>query len=755
MIDQLHLLTFVISLLIPMFAGITLLIVWRFEPTQRFVLDFALSNLATVIFFAAYLSLFQSELSWSAPGFWLAVIAATLNLTFLLTSMNHLAGFNLARRDIVLLALITLTIFALPPGPEVMWWKIWFAMLSQVALGLISTVWLRKKNSSERYLGPLIALLGLSQLFVIFGGLESAYLQIMEASLVRFIIGFLLLFSALRRSKRELQKSFERFRMMTERSPQGVLVLDLREVLYSNRAARKIYKAVENPLALTSDLIIRDEFLIHYQQLQHGQLELANWSEKKTRTDGKVLSLSFSAWRIEWDERSAVQVLITDETDLIDSAVALLHQETHDALTGLPNRRMLVQELNKNCASDELRSYCMLTILNINRFKLFNQGKGHLIGDRVLREFSNKLRRTVGPETAVMRLGGDEFGLVSTNARTVAGLNQRLKEICDEPMLIEDGEFSISVAMGQAEYPVNAFNADGLLRAANAAMHQAKKIPGTSLVQADTRFEESLSRALEQEQALKSAIINHEICLYYQPQVDARTRKLVGFEALARWIKPGVGIVNPIEFIAVAEQTALISALGEMLLNDACGQIAAWQGQYAQCVPVAVNVSPIQLLNENFVGLIQALLLHYQIPAYLLNLEITESAAINDLEQTKNQIDELLALGIQVAMDDFGTGYSSLSMLRQLPLQTLKIDRALIDPLPSADAMAIVTSICQLAEALNMQVVAEGIETEAHAQAAAQVGCHELQGYLFSRPVTAMEAGLWLDRLNAFAPARD
>lgn len=754
--DQLHLLTFAISLLIPLFAGITLLIVWRFDTTQKFVRDFALSNLATVIFFAAYLSLFKNGVSWVAPGFWLAVIAATLNLTFLLTSMNSLAGFNLARRHILLLALITLTIFSLPPGPVVLWWKVWFAMLAQVALGLTSAVWLRKKNSSERYLGLLIALLGLSQLFVIFGGLESAHLQIMEASLVRFVIGFLLLFSALRRSKRELKKSFERFRMMTEHSPQGVLVLELPDVLYSNRAARKIYEAQEHTLVLAADLTIQNEFLIYYQQLQHGQLELANWSEKKTRADGKVLSLSFSAWRIEWDERPAVQVLITDETDLIDSAVALLHQETHDALTGLPNRRMLVQELHKNCDLGELHSYCMLTILNINRFKLFNQGKGHLIGDRVLREFANKLRRTVGPETAVMRLGGDEFGLVSTNARTVAWLNQRLNDICEEPMLIEGGEFSISVAMGQAEYPINAFNADDLLRAANAAMHQAKKIPGTSLVQADTRFEESLSRALEQEQTLKSAITNHEICLYYQPQVDARTRKLVGFEALARWIKPGVGIINPIEFIAVAEKTALISAMGEMLLNDACSQIASWQRNYPQCVPVAVNVSPIQLLNENFVGLIQGLLQRHQIPAALLNLEITESAAINDLEQTKNQIRELLALGIQVAMDDFGTGYSSLSMLRQLPLQTLKIDRALIDPLPSADAMAIVTSICQLAQALNMQVVAEGIETDAQAQAAGQAGCHELQGYLFSRPITAVDAGYWLDRLNAVATlARD
>jgi diguanylate cyclase (GGDEF)-like protein len=229
----------------------------------------------------------------------------------------------------------------------------------------------------------------------------------------------------------------------------------------------------------------------------------------------------------------------------------------------------------------------MLTILNINRFKLFNQGKGHVIGDQVLIEFARKLKEGVGAKTEVMRLGGDEFGLVSINLREIDALNANIDAICKEPILVGERDFFINVAIGQAIYPLNALNADGLLRAANAAMHQAKQIPGTSLVLAEARFEESLTRAMEQEQALKSAILNREICLYYQPKVDARTHRLVGFEALARWIRPGVGIVSPVEFIAVAEKTALISELGTMLLSDACSQIAAWTAEYGNCVPVA------------------------------------------------------------------------------------------------------------------------------------------------------------------------
>lgn len=538
--------------------------------------------------------------------------------------------------------------------------------------------------------------------------------------------------------------------MMTEQSPQGVLVFDYPKVVYSNEAAQKLYgrssttelnEAYQRKEESSGD---NDEFRYWHQQLHQHQLDVATWSGRRTRFDGKSLSLTFTAWRIEWDGEPATQVLITDETELIDSAMALHHKETHDELTGLPNRRVLIQHLNKYCYTDENHFSCMLTILNINRFKLFNQGKGHVIGDQVLIEFAKKLKDGVGAKTEVMRLGGDEFGLVSINLREIEALNARIDAICKEPILVGERDFFINVAIGQAIYPLNALNADGLLRAANAAMHQAKQIPGTSLVLAEARFEESLTRAMEQEQALKSAILNREICLYYQPKVDARTHRLVGFEALARWIRPGVGIVSPVEFIAVAEKTALISELGTMLLADACSQIAAWTAEYGHCVPVAVNVSPIQLLNANFVQMIAELIESHGIPARLLTLEITESAAINDMVQTQTQIQHLLELGVLVAMDDFGTGYSSLSMLRQLPLQTLKIDRALIDPLPAPDAMAVVTSICQIAQALNMQVVAEGVETELHATAAKDAGCHELQGYLFARPMNHLEAGRWL-----------
>lgn len=737
-------------MIIPVFIGITLLIVWRHDTTQKFVRDFALSNFAFAVVILSFDLYLKKVEPYSRVAFWTAVLGAILNILYLVSSITRLAGVPFKRYQNFAFSILLFIAIGYSQAVHTLGVFGVISMSIQTGLGLAAIFWFRNKDNVRRSLGPLLILLGCSNLIILSGGDKVMHLQGFLAAILRAVIGFLFLYSALNRTRRDIGKSMDRFRMMTEQSPQGVLVFDYPKVVYSNEAAQKLYghtstaqlnEAYQRREGSSAD---NDEFRYWHHQLHQHQLDIATWGGRRTRFDGKSLSLTFTAWRIEWDGAPATQVLITDDTELIESAIALHHKETHDELTGLPNRRVLIAHLNKYCYTDENHFSCMLTILNINRFKLFNQGKGHAIGDQVLIEFARKLTEGVGAKTEVMRLGGDEFGLVSINLREIDALNAKLDAICKEPIKVGERDFFINVAIGQAIYPLNALNADGLLRAANAAMHQAKQIPGTSLVLAEARFEESLTRAMEQEQALKSAILNHEICLYYQPKVDAHTHRLVGFEALARWIRPGVGIVSPVEFIAVAEKTALISDLGTMLLADACRQIAAWTAEYGDCVPVAVNVSPIQLLNANFVQMISELIQAHGIPARLLTLEITESAAINDMVQTQNQIQNLLQLGIKVAMDDFGTGYSSLSMLRQLPLQTLKIDRALIDPLPAPDAMAVVTSICQIAKALDMQVVAEGIETELHADAAKSAGCHELQGYLFARPMTHQDAGRWL-----------
>jgi EAL domain-containing protein (putative c-di-GMP-specific phosphodiesterase class I) len=275
-------------------------------------------------------------------------------------------------------------------------------------------------------------------------------------------------------------------------------------------------------------------------------------------------------------------------------------------------------------------------------------------------------------------------------------------------------------------------------------MHVAKRTPGTSVALAEARFEQGSSDVLEQEQALRTAIERREFKLFYQPKVDAHTGSLTSFEALARWDSPMRGWVSPMEFIAVAERTGLIDDLGQLLLMQACEQVADWRTRFDDVVPVAINVSPLQMLGGGFPALVEGLLQRYDLPAKALLLELTESAAVSNQAEVRDQILRLRALGVGVGLDDFGTGFSSLNMLRSLPVQSVKIDRGLIEPLPAPDATAVVRAVCQLAVALDLNVVAEGIETEAQAVVARAAGCHELQGFLFAQPLTPDEASQWL-----------
>jgi diguanylate cyclase (GGDEF)-like protein len=397
----------------------------------------------------------------------------------------------------------------------------------------------------------------------------------------------------------------------------------------------------------------------------------------------------------------------------------------------------------------------VLVLINIDRFKLFNEAHGHSMGDQVLVAMGQALRACVDTSCEVMRLGGDEFALVSqphASGETAVAMVSAVRKLLSKPFQVSDQSLFLDASMGIALYPDSARDAESLLRAVNAAMQVAKRTPGTSYRLAEKAFERGSSNALVQEQALRAGIEGAELYLTYQPKVDAYTGELLSFEALARWDCPGVGSVSPVEFIAAAERIGLIGSLGTSLLKQACAQIATWHAQYGQCVPVAVNVSPIQMLDPEFPQLVANVLEAAGVAPQWLTLEITESSAVQNMDQTVLQVAQLRNMGVHVAMDDFGTGFSSLNMLRMLRLHTVKIDRGLIDPLPEPDAVAVVRAICQLANALHLHVVAEGIETQAQAHAARDAGCGELQGFLFSKPLLAEDVTPWLESLTLPRP---
>jgi diguanylate cyclase (GGDEF)-like protein len=424
----------------------------------------------------------------------------------------------------------------------------------------------------------------------------------------------------------------------------------------------------------------------------------------------------------------------------------VLHQATHDELTGLPNRNALLTRLRELCAIEPEQPFALL-LLDVDRFKLFNEAHGPSVGDEVLRALAEGLVQSMAHIAEVMRLGEDEFALLAPamNAEQAArDLQSGVRQLLTHALVLPRHRFFLDVSMGIALHPATAQSPEALLRSANAAMHEAKRTPGTSVQYAEERFERGSGATLDAEQAMRAGMNSGEFRLVYQPKVDARTTALVGFEALVRWDRPGIGRIGPHEFIPAAERTGLIGPLGNMILALACRQIADWRDAHGETVPVAVNVSPLQLLDPGFPELVVQTLRQFNVAPELLTLEITETAAVTHMEQAREQISQMRAHGIEVALDDFGTGFSSLNMLRSLPLSTVKIDRSLIEPMPAPDATAVVRAICDLAGALHLVVVAEGVETPEQAAAAIAAGCTVLQGYLYARPLEPADAAAWM-----------
>ncbi len=750
-----------INAAVSLIMGCALVLVWRRDPTQIFTRFIGWANLVQLLVPLTYwLKVQGGPFADTLGNFVLACIAAAYS-TLLLVGAAHLALKPLQTRLVwgVLLALALVNTMALGLGGP----RIGQASMATVntALGVVCTYWLWNAGvarfNSDRLVGPLLVLLGLIQfIYVAYQDAGTDLLATLGA-LLRIMLGMVLFYSALDRSALATRTLQQRFERLAERSRQGIMIsLGDASIVYANPACLAIY-GVPNLAQLRVTTVARTipkaeraavgKLLAN---IQGGRQSDASYEGLRHRADGSAMWLRFHYFATEWDGGPAVQVLISDETEHHKANEALVYQALHDDLTGLPNRTALLESLRRRCQVAEPLQRFVLVLMNIDRFKLFNEAHGHAMGDSVLRAMGLALRGAMDADCEVMRLAGDEFALVSApngSGDMAVELVTSVRQLLAKPLQVAGQDLFLDASLGIALYPNSARDADSLLRAANAAMHVAKRTPGTSYTLAEKAFERGSSNALEQEQALRSGLEHKAFQLVYQPKVDAYTGRLTSLEALARWNRPDVGPVSPVEFIAAAERTGLIGALGASLLKQACQQIAAWIARFGACVPVAVNVSPLQLLDPRFPQLVAQTLESCGVAAQWLTLEITESSAMQNLDQTILQVEQLRDMGVYVAMDDFGTGFSSLNMLRSLPLHTLKVDRGLVDPLPSEDAVAVVRAICQLADALHLHVVAEGVETVAQAHAARDAGCGELQGYLYSKPLMPDDVLPWLQRL--------
>jgi diguanylate cyclase len=417
-----------------------------------------------------------------------------------------------------------------------------------------------------------------------------------------------------------------------------------------------------------------------------------------------------------------------------------------DPLTRLANRLMFERKLASAVAAAEARE-CRIALLyiDLDGFKPINDGYGHAMGDRVLREVGDRLRGVAPKGSIVARLGGDEFVLLTRDATTKGESSALAIQIIGaiSPPIDVDGErLAVSCSIGIAAYP-DSGGGDKLLAAGDAAMYAAKRAGGSTFAFHDGQASVNVELNTELMRELRHAVSGGQFELYYQPKVNARGSKVASVEALLRWNHPTRGVISPAVFIPLCERIGLIGQVGDWVLDQACRQIKQWQDKGLR-MRVAVNISAQQLRRPGLVQRIETLIKAHGVLPDQLTCEITESTAMCDLGQAHRTLMRIGRLGVRVAIDDFGTGHSSLAYLRQLPASEIKIDRGFVSDIgTSKDARAIVQAVIQMAHALELTVVAEGVETEDQRQILLGMGCDQFQGYLFSKPLPAATLMRW------------
>ena len=452
-----------------------------------------------------------------------------------------------------------------------------------------------------------------------------------------------------------------------------------------------------------------------------------------------------------------IACLLEDEREASELAtVEMEHLAYHDALTGLPNRPLFMDRLIMSVAQ-ATRSNQKLAVffLDLDRFKDINDSLGHSMGDGLLKSVAERIRRCVREGDTVARFGGDEFTLLIPkidHIEDAAKIAQKILETLKIPFSIADHELFVTTSVGISIYPIDGSDPETLVRNADTAMYRAKD-QGRDNYQlyAPAMNARALER-LALENMLRKAISHRELVLYYQPIADMKTKAIVGVEALLRWNHPELGLLAPGHFISVAEMSGLIIPIGDWVLRTACKQTKLWQKRIDPELTVAVNLSARQFQQPNLTEIISEALEETGLDAKSLELEITESNAMQNAENTIYTLRELKSLGVRIAMDDFGTGYSSLNYLKKFPIDTLKLDQSFVREITtdSSDA-AIATAVIAMAHSLNLKVIGEGVETEEQFEFLQRQKCDYIQGYLFSRPLAVENLETYLIERKAAA----
>jgi diguanylate cyclase (GGDEF)-like protein/PAS domain S-box-containing protein len=534
----------------------------------------------------------------------------------------------------------------------------------------------------------------------------------------------------------ELKQREASFRLLFDSNPVPMIVcaLDSERILGVNDAAVAHYGYSR---AEFENLTIRSVQAFESEPPwtgDHSSDELTARTWKHVRADGTLIDLAIYSRQLVYRDQPAVLLALMDITERKRAEARLAFMAQHDGLTGLPNRNLLRQQTDEMLLHTRRGTEKIaVMVLGLDNFKAVNDTLGHGVGDKLLRGVAKRLRSTLREEDTLARLNSDEFTIVQsglTRPEEAVLLARRLLQAIGEPYLLDGHSVVIGASIGIAMAPGDGDESEKLLKHADMALSRAKNDSRGmfSFFEAGMDARAQSRRKLEID--LRDAIQRDMLRPYYQPLVDLTSGRITGFEALVRWPHPERGMISPAEFIPVAEETGLINAVGALMLHRACADAALWPDD----VRVAVNLSPLQFRAGNLLSLVMDALKRSGLPAKRLELEITETLLLEKSSQVQATLHALRALGVRISMDDFGTGYSSLSYLRSFPFDKIKIDQSFVRDLgTNRDAQAIVRAIISLGAGLGVTITAEGVETESELSCLRTEGCHEAQGFLFSR----------------------
>ena len=553
-----------------------------------------------------------------------------------------------------------------------------------------------------------------------------------------------------------------RYRLLFERNLAGVYRTSVDgRVLDCNEACARIFgfESREELLAeVAPALYFKAGDREHLVATLREQKSLTNQELRMRRRDGSTVWVLENVSLLEGrtPEEDVLEGTIIDITDRRYAQEQIEHQAFHDSLTGLPNRRLFRDRIGVALAHARRSGRNVAVMfLDLDQFKLVNDTLGHTAGDRLLQGIGSRLVNCVRADDTVARMGGDEFTILLADMpdrRGAATVAQKVLDSIRHPVVLDEHELFVTTSIGIAIYPDDGEDAETLLRNADRAMYRAKELGRDNFQYAANAA--NIDGRLLLERNLHRALERDEFVVHYQPMVEIATGRLVGAEALVRWQHPEDGLVPPEEFIPTAEESQLIIPLGEWVLRTACAQMKEWHDAGHDWLRVAVNLSARQFQQRDLAATVERILAETGFPARYLDLEITESTAMQNADMSLAILNRLKEMGIRISIDDFGTGYSSLSYLKRFPIDTVKIDQDFVRDLTAdANDSAIISAVISMARALNLRVIAEGVETEEQLAFLRREQCAEMQGFLYSRPLSAAEFGRRLATAGVRIPA--